>query len=93
MIRIRLRRIGKKGKPQYRLVVAEKEAPRDGSFLETLGSYDPHTDPPLLNVDRAKTVEWMRKGAKPSESAEKILKRAGIVDANGKIAVAVAEES
>lgn len=93
MIRIRLRRIGKKGKPQYRLVVAEKEAPRDGSFLVTLGSYDPHTNPPTLNVDTAKTIAWIQKGAKPSESAEKILKRAGIVDANGKVAVATGGES
>jgi len=91
MIRIRLRRIGKKGKPQYRLVVAEKEAPRDGAFLVTLGSYDPHADPPSLKVDTEKTIEWIRKGAKPSDSAQKILKRAGVVDDNGKIAVTTGE--
>ena len=98
MIRIRLRRVGKKGTPHYRVIVAEKEAPRDGAFLDTLGSYDPHMNPPLVKLDAARTIEWIRKGAKPSESAEKILKRAGIVDAEGKVivtaaAVAAGEES
>lgn len=79
MIRIRLRRVGKKRHPYYRLVVANQQAKRDGAFLETLGSYDPHADPPALTVDEAKTREWLGKGAQPSEAAEKILRRAGIV--------------
>jgi small subunit ribosomal protein S16 len=90
MIRIRLRRIGKKGTPHYRMVVAEKEAPRDGAFLDTLGSYDPHANPPSVKLDAARTIEWIQKGAKPSDSAEKILRRAGIVDANGKLVAGAA---
>ena len=84
MITIRLRRIGKKGNPHYRMVVAEKQAPRDGAFIDNLGFYNPHAEPPLLSIDEARAVDWMQKGAKPSEAAEKILRRAGLVDENGK---------
>ncbi|MBE7519187.1 MAG: 30S ribosomal protein S16 [Thermoflexaceae bacterium] len=79
MIRIRLRRVGKKRQPYYRLVVAQKEAKRDGAFLETLGSYDPHANPPAIQLDEAKAREWLTRGAQPSEAAEKILRKAGIV--------------
>lgn len=81
MIRIRLRRVGKKRIPYYRVVVANQQAKRDGAFLETLGSYDPHADPPLVQIDEAKTREWLSKGAQPSEAAEKVLRRAGILAA------------
>ncbi len=91
MIRIRLRRTGKKRHPSYRVVVANKQDKRDGDFLETLGSYDPHSDPPTTVIDEAKTREWLSKGAQPSEAAEKILRRAGILTAPAKAAVAVAE--
>ena len=80
MLKIRLRRIGKKRTPYYRVVVAEKEAKRDGAFLETLGSYDPHANPPSAVIDADKTREWIRKGAQPSEAAVKVLQRAGIID-------------
>ena len=79
MIRIRLRRVGKKRHPYYRMVVANKTAKRDGAFLETLGSYDPHADPPLVSLDEGKVREWIGKGAQPSEAAEKLIRRAGIV--------------
>ncbi len=79
MIRIRLRRVGKRRHPYYRMVVANKTAKRDGAFLETLGSYDPHADPPLVSLDEAKVREWLGKGAQPSEAADKIIRRAGIV--------------
>lgn len=79
MIRIRLRRVGKTHHPYYRLVVAEQMAKRDGAFLETLGSYDPHTNPPAANIDADKAREWLGKGAQPSEAAEKILRRAGVI--------------
>ena len=84
MLRIRLRRIGKKRQPYYRMVVAEQLAPRDGAFLETLGSYDPHQDPPYikLNEERAKT--WLSHGAQPSQAAEKILRRAGLISTPGR---------
>jgi len=81
MIRIRLRRVGKMHHPTYRVVVAEKPAKRDGAFLENLGSYDPHANPPVVTIDEAKTREWLNKGASPSEAAEKILRRAGIISA------------
>lgn len=90
MIRIRLRRIGKTHHASYRMVVANKTAKRDGAFLETLGSYDPHADPPVVNIDAAKTLEWIGKGAQPSEAAEKLLRRAGILAAP--VAAAVAAE-
>jgi small subunit ribosomal protein S16 len=84
MIRIRLRRVGKKRHPYYRVVVANQQAKRDGAFLETLGSYDPHTDPPSIQIDETKTREWLGKGAQPSEAAEKILRRAGLMTAASK---------
>ncbi len=61
------------------MVVADQRAPRDGAFLESLGAYNPHTDPPTsdLNADRAR--EWISKGAQPSDAAAKILKRAGVI--------------
>ena len=78
MLRIRLRRVGKKKRPAYRVVVADSRSPRDGRFVDILGLYDPLTDPPTINLDEAKTREWLRKGAQPSETAAKLLKRKGI---------------
>jgi small subunit ribosomal protein S16 len=92
MLRIRLRRIGKTHHPYYRLVVANQQAKRDGAFLETLGSYDPHANPPTSTVDEAKTREWLGKGAQPSEAAEKILRRAGIIETPVAAAAVVADE-
>jgi len=80
MIRIRLRRIGKKRHPHYRVVVADKPDRRDGRFIETLGSYDPHQDPPSIVINGEKAKEWLAKGAQPSESAEKLLIRAGVME-------------
>ena len=79
MLRIRLRRVGKRRHPYYRVVVADQRAKRDGRFVETLGSYDPHADPPLAKLDEERAREWLSKGAQPSEAAEKILRRAGII--------------
>ncbi|MCK9517978.1 MAG: 30S ribosomal protein S16 [Dehalococcoidia bacterium] len=79
MIKIRLRRVGKTKRPYYRVVVAENEAKRDGAFLDTLGSYDPHAVPPAATLNEERAKEWLAKGAKPSEAAEKILRRAGII--------------
>ncbi len=80
MLRIRLRRVGKKGHASYRVVVADQRAPRDGAFIESLGAYDPHATPPASNLNADRAREWLSKGAQPSEAAEKILKRAGIID-------------
>lgn len=78
MLRIRLRRLGKKRQPYYRVVVANQPDRRDGDFIETLGSYNPHANPPSLTINEERTREWLSKGAQPSEAMEKILKRAGI---------------
>lgn len=79
MLRIRLRRIGKKRQPYYRVVVANQQAKRDGAFLETLGSYDPHSNPPVIDLNEEKAREWISKGAQPSEAAEKLLRRVGVL--------------
>lgn len=81
MLRIRLRRTGKTKKPYYRLVVAHKPDRRDGDFLETVGSYDPHAVPPVAQVNAERVREWIAKGAQPSEAAAKILRRAGVLEA------------
>lgn len=81
MLRIRLRRVGKKKQPQYRLVVADSRAPRDGAFIETIGTYNPLTDPATVSIDEDKVRSWIGKGAVPSERAVKILASKGIVEA------------
>ena len=80
MLRIRLRRVGRKGKPSYRIVVAEVTAPRDGAFLEWIGNYDPMTDPPTVTLKRERAVEWLKKGAQPSEPVLRILTKEGILE-------------
>ncbi len=80
MLRIRLRRVGKKGQAYYRVVVADQRFPRDGRFLESLGAYDPHKNPPESSLNAERAREWLSKGAQPSEAAEKILRRAGILN-------------
>lgn len=80
MIRIRLRRTGKTHRASYRMVVAEKMTKRDGGFLETLGSYDPHANPPAITINTERAKEWIGKGAQPSEAAHKILARVGVLD-------------
>ena len=80
MVRIRLRRIGLKGQPTYRLVAAEKEAPRDGRFLEILGVYNPRTNPATIKLQEDRIYHWMKNGAQPSESVEQIFKSAGVLD-------------
>lgn len=78
MLRIRLRRVGKKKQPSYRLVVADSRAPRDGAFIETIGTYNPLTDPATISVDEARAREWLSKGAVPSDRAQRILASQGI---------------
>lgn len=78
MLRIRLRRVGKKKQPQYRLVVADSAAPRDGAFIETIGTYNPLTDPAAVTVNEERAREWLSKGAIPSDRAQRILAGQGI---------------
>ena len=75
MLRIRLRRVGAKKQPSYRIVVADSRAARDGAFVEQLGHYNPLTDPPTVTIDEEKARDWIRKGAQPSEAVARILKR------------------
>ena len=78
MVRIRLRRVGKRKQPHYRVVVADSRSPRDGAFIEIIGQYNPLTEPSEITLDTDKTLEWLRKGAKPSDSVVALLKRSGI---------------
>src|SRR5688572_6287441 len=80
MVRIRLRRIGLKGQPTYRVVAAEKEAPRDGRFLEILGVYNPRTNPATIHLKEDRVYHWMKNGALPTESVEQVFKSAGVMD-------------
>lgn len=80
MVRIRLRRIGLKGQPTYRIVAADKEAPRDGRFLEILGVYNPRTNPATIKLNEDRIYHWMKNGAQPSESAAQVLKSAGTLE-------------
>ena len=79
MVKIRLKRMGAKKRPFYRLVVADSRSPRDGRFIELLGYYDPLTEPAKVQVDADKVHEWMRKGARPSDAARDLLVREGIL--------------
>ena len=80
MVRIRLRRIGLKGQPTYRIVAADKESPRDGRFLEILGFYNPRTDPATIHVKEDRVYHWMKNGALPTEAVEQVFKSAGLMD-------------
>ena len=80
MLRIRLRRVGKKGKPSYRIVVAEAAAPRDGAYLDWIGNYDPMVDPPAISLKEDRAAQWLGKGAQPSEAVKRILDKAGILE-------------
>jgi small subunit ribosomal protein S16 len=80
MVRIRLRRVGLRGQPTYRVVAADKESPRDGSFLEILGFYNPRTEPATIHLKEDRVYHWMKNGALPTESVERIFKTAGVLD-------------
>jgi small subunit ribosomal protein S16 len=79
LLRIRLRRVGKKKRPAYRVVVADSRAPRDGAFIENLGLYDPLTDPATININEEKARAWLQQGAQPSDTVAKLLARQGLL--------------
>ncbi|TFH64035.1 MAG: 30S ribosomal protein S16 [Gemmatimonadales bacterium] len=80
--RIRLRRVGRKKVPVYRIVVADQESPRDGKFIETIGTYDPRAeDTKQVTLDIEKAKAWLAKGATASETVESLLKKAGVLPA------------
>jgi small subunit ribosomal protein S16 len=80
MVRLRLRRIGLKGQPTYRVVAADSESPRDGRFLEILGFYNPRTQPATIHLKEDRIFHWMKNGALPTESVAQVLKTAGTMD-------------
>ena len=80
-VRIRLTRVGATKQPTYRLVVADSRAARDGRALDTIGHYNPRTEPIELNVDAAKAKDWLAKGAQPSDTVKRLLRQAGILPA------------
>ena len=93
MVRIRLRRMGAKKKPFYRIVVADKRSPRDGRFIETIGTYDPLTNPTTVEIKLDRAAHWLSVGAQPSEAVERLLRKAGLIDENSKpVPLASSEE-
>jgi small subunit ribosomal protein S16 len=80
MVRIRLRRTGLRNQPTYRVIVADIESPRDGRFIEILGSYNPRTEPFTLDISEERVYHWMKNGAQPSESVAKLFKSVGLLD-------------
>src|SRR5687767_4927431 len=80
MLRMRLRRVGAKKQPRYRVVIAEARAPRDGDFVENIGFYDPLTEPATVRIDRDKALDWISKGAQPSDTVHRLLRREGIIE-------------
>ena len=79
MVKIRLKRMGQKKAPFYRIVVSDARSPRDGRFIEEIGTYDPSTDPSTFKVNEELAKKWLANGAQPPESVEKIFKVTGII--------------
>lgn len=90
MLKIRLRRMGRKRQPSYRIVVAESSSPRDGRFVETIGIYNPKSQPMTLRVNEERARYWLNSGAKPTETVESLLVRTGVME--GRISKEGAEE-
>jgi small subunit ribosomal protein S16 len=80
-VKLRLMRMGKKKQPTYRVVAADSRSPRNGRFIEIVGIYDPRPDPSAIRIDNDKAVDWLRKGAQPTESVRKILEISGAWEA------------
>ncbi|MBU1670968.1 MAG: 30S ribosomal protein S16 [Actinobacteria bacterium] len=78
LVKIRLRRMGKKKQPSYRIVVADSRAPRDGRYIESLGYYNPMTEPSTIELDGERALYWLGKGAQPTQQVEKLMKIKGV---------------
>ncbi|MCP4964897.1 MAG: 30S ribosomal protein S16 [bacterium] len=76
-VKIRLTRMGKKKQPSYRVVVVDSRKPRDGAYLEQIGRYDPRAEPSLVEIDNERALDWLQKGAQPTERAKKLLEISG----------------
>jgi len=80
MVKIRLKRIGAKKAPFYRVVVADSRSPRDGKFIEEIGTYDPMADPSIFTVDAEKVKAWVAKGAQTTDTVKALLKKNGVLE-------------
>jgi small subunit ribosomal protein S16 len=80
MVKIRLRRVGAKKQPSYRVVVADSHSPRDGRFIETIGFYNPRTEPPTVEVKEDRALYWLSQGAQPTDAVGGLLTRLGTMD-------------
>lgn len=78
MVKMRLKRMGSKGAPFYRIVIADARAPRDGRFVEEVGYYDPTKEPSVIKIDQELAAKWLSQGAQPTETVKKLLKIAGV---------------
>ena len=83
-VKLRLMRMGKKKQPTYRIVAADSRSPRDGRFIEILGTYQPRAEPSLTELDAAKTARWLADGAQPTERVAKLLKESGAMSTSDK---------
>jgi small subunit ribosomal protein S16 len=79
MVKIRLKRIGMKKNPYYRVVVTDERSPRDGSFIEEIGIYDPMKQPAEIRIDAEKAAQWLKNGAQPSDTVRILLKKTGVI--------------
>ena len=79
-VKIRLKRMGMKKMPFYRVVVADERAPRDGRFIEEIGYYNPMTEPATIKIDTEKAQQWIKNGAQPTETARTLLKKSGVIE-------------
>ncbi len=79
-VKIRLRRMGAKKKPFYRVIVADSRSPRDGKFIEEIGYYDPISQPEEVKIDTDKAISWLKNGAQPSDTVKYLFKKSGIYD-------------
>ena len=79
-VKLRLMRMGKKKQPTYRIVAADTRSPRDGRFIEIVGVYEPRSEPSGIRVDNAKAVQWLQKGAQPTDTVQKLLRISGAWD-------------
>ncbi|MFN8590138.1 MAG: 30S ribosomal protein S16 [Thermomicrobiales bacterium] len=82
MVKLRLRRMGAKKRPSYRIVAADSRSPRDGAFIESVGFYDPITDPATVKIDMDRARHWLSVGAQPTETVQSLFKKAGVYAAD-----------
>jgi small subunit ribosomal protein S16 len=80
MVKIRLRRVGAKEQPYYRIVVTDSKAPNDGAFIEIIGHFNPRTNPETVTIDEAKALHWLKVGAQPTDTTRRLLTKTGIIE-------------